>query len=403
MESIYFFKTLTQTIGYKITCKNDNFVAMIKRRFISQLQLTLFLMSGLLIQGVTHAQTVVAITQIESPAIETSGLIRTDGKTITHNDSGGEAALYEIDTLNGQVSRTVEILSSTNIDWEALCMDDNYIYIGDFGNNQGTRTNLRIYKISKEDYLDEGNTAVNAEIISFIYEDQDDFTPSQFTTNFDAEAVIVKNQMLYIFTKNWGNGWSNIYVLPTTPGSHLANRVDSINTEGMVTDASYSATDDRITLVGYTTILEPFVFEIENIGDQLFSQSELTRTNISFPSGYSRQVEGISHIVGENYLLSTEEGITGNSGLFSLIMGEPNSIAENLGVDILIYPNPASDIIYLKSDEPLKFELLNLKGKVVKQTASNQINLKGLASGTYLISVQNLQGIEIKREKIVVL
>jgi hypothetical protein len=281
-------------------------------------------------------------------------------------------------------------------------MDENHIYIGDFGNNQGTRTDLKIYKISKSDYLNEDNSVVSAEVISFIYDDQDDFTPSQFTTNYDAEAFIARDEALYIFTKNWGNNWSNIYELPTTPGSYLANRIDSINTEGMVTDATYSDTDGRIVLVGYTNSFQPFVFEIDSIGDLLFSQSELTRTNISFPSGYSIQAEGISNFSGENYLLSTEESITGNSGLFKLSLSEPNSINEKLDVDISIYPNPASDIINVKSDIPLLFALLNLDGKIIKQSTSNQINLKGLAAGTYLVSVQNMEGVELKREKIVV-
>jgi len=35
---------------------------------------------------------------------ETSGLIYLNGKLITHNDSGGEPALYELDTITGNVT-----------------------------------------------------------------------------------------------------------------------------------------------------------------------------------------------------------------------------------------------------------------------------------------------------------
>lgn len=402
MNSPYFSKTLTHPIGYKMVLKFDNFVAMKNCWKTVYAKLASLLLFSILFQIDTEGQSITTIIQIEPPAIETSGLLRIEEKTITHNDSGGEAALYEIDTLTGDISRTVEVLNATNIDWEAICNDETYLYIGDFGNNQGNRTDLKIYKILLSEYLDESNASVNSEVISFIYEDQDDFTPSQFTTNFDAEGFVVKNDVLIVFTKNWGNSWTNIYELPMTPGAYLAARIDSINTEGLVTDATYSIADDRVVLVGYTSILNPFVFEIDNIADQLFSESELTRTDIAFPPGFSRQVEGISHVIEENYILSTEEGITGNPGLFNLSMSEPNAISESTVAEISIYPNPSSGIVYVKSDKSIQFELLNLEGKVLIRSTSDQMDLKGLPAGTYLISIQNRKGVEIKREKIVV-
>ena len=60
-------------------------------------------------------------------------------------------ALYELNVTNGNVSRTVTIQNAANVDWEDICTDDDYIYIGDFGNNSGNRTNLRIYKVLKSD------------------------------------------------------------------------------------------------------------------------------------------------------------------------------------------------------------------------------------------------------------
>jgi hypothetical protein len=55
--------------------------------------------------------------------------------------------IYEIDTL-GNLIRTININSANNSDWEDITQDDlNNFYIGDFGNNNNDRTNLRIYKI----------------------------------------------------------------------------------------------------------------------------------------------------------------------------------------------------------------------------------------------------------------
>jgi hypothetical protein len=67
---------------------------------------------------------------------------------ITHNDSGGQANLYEINASTGAL-RTVAITNATNVDWE-YAQDASYIYIGDIGNNFGNRTDLKIYKISRK-------------------------------------------------------------------------------------------------------------------------------------------------------------------------------------------------------------------------------------------------------------
>jgi len=76
---------------------------------------------------------------------ETSGLIYYDNKLITHNDSGNAAELYEINSVNGSITRTITISNATNIDWEDIAQDDTYIYIGDIGNNSGSRTDLKFY------------------------------------------------------------------------------------------------------------------------------------------------------------------------------------------------------------------------------------------------------------------
>ncbi len=89
---------------------------------------------------------------------------------ITHNDSGGEPKLYEVDTLTGNVTREVLIQNATNKDWEDICHDETYIYIGDFGNNNNYRTDLKIYRITIEDYLN--RDTVEADVIAFNYQDQ---------------------------------------------------------------------------------------------------------------------------------------------------------------------------------------------------------------------------------------
>ena len=88
-----------------------------------------------------------------------------NGKIIKHNDRGDAANLYDIDGLSCSLLRIILITNATNEDWEDLAEDEDHIYIGDFGNNDGNTTNLRIYKILKSDF--KNKTAVTAERISF--------------------------------------------------------------------------------------------------------------------------------------------------------------------------------------------------------------------------------------------
>ena len=209
---------------------------------------TLLLPALILLPFSGFCQQVDLVTTLSDSLIETSGLILLDDRLITHNDSGGESALYEIDTTSGNISRKVIIDNATNVDWKDLCYDNTHIYIADFGNNSGSRTNLRVYRVNISDYLSTPNDTISADTIFFNYADQVDFTPTSLMTNYDAEGLISWNDSLYIFTKNWGNQWTNVYALPKTPGNYSLLRKGSINVEGFVTAASFNADSNSIIL-----------------------------------------------------------------------------------------------------------------------------------------------------------
>lgn len=139
-------------------------------------------------------------TKLDKLLTETSGLLYSKGFIWTHNDGGGEAALYKVNPKNGKIVQKVSISNAKNKDWEDLAQDDQFIYIGDFGNNQGQRKDLKIYKIKKAD-LNENNTTASAEILTFSYPEQTDFAISD-QHNFDCEAFFCWNNQLHLFTKN---------------------------------------------------------------------------------------------------------------------------------------------------------------------------------------------------------
>ncbi|MEO8773887.1 MAG: T9SS C-terminal target domain-containing protein [Gelidibacter sp.] len=211
------------------------------------------------------AQNALDITQLQTPALdETSGLLFYNNSIITHTDSGGKAELYEINARTGAITKTVRITNASNIDWEDIAQDSSYIYIGDIGNNSGNRTDLKIYKISKHDF-NTTNGNVTAEIISYSYADQLDFSRRPNNTNWDAEALIYYGNQLLVFTKNWLDNKTNVYSIPKNSGTHSAVLVCSYNTNGLITGADISFDESVIYLTGYSTSEAPFVYTIHNI------------------------------------------------------------------------------------------------------------------------------------------
>ena len=103
---------------------------------------------------------------LPAAVLETSGLTFIDNNLYTHNDDT-DINIYQLNTTTGAILQTLPVRGTSNQDWEDIDKDDEYVYIGDFGNNvRGNRTNLRIIRVDKAGLL-AGNPAVNS--INFIY------------------------------------------------------------------------------------------------------------------------------------------------------------------------------------------------------------------------------------------
>ncbi len=190
------------------------------------------------------------VTTLDTEVFETSGLEKVNGKFYTHNDGGNSNLLYEINTSTGDVIRTITVNGAANVDWEDLASDATYLYIADIGNNGGDRDDLIIYKILKSTL--DTNTTVDAETIAFSYADQTNFDYESYTTPYDAEALIVYQGKLYIFTKNWEDSTSKAYEIPTIPGNYEVTSVSEKTLDVMVTGADIDDTGSSVSLVGYT-------------------------------------------------------------------------------------------------------------------------------------------------------
>ena len=352
----------------------------------------------------TLAQQLPLVTNLDNSIAESSGLVYINGALITHNDSGGANELYEINTLDGTISRTVSITNATNVDWEDLTADDTYIYIADFGNNSGNRTDLKIYRILISDFFD--SESVSADIIEFSYKDQVDFSSNPGATDYDAEALISFNGDLFIFTKQWVSQNTSIYKLSSSPGNYELEIEDTITIGGLVTGAAVSTNNSTILLTGYNiTIIpfgfQPFIVELSGFSNGLFSNGSQLNTGVSISGGTSDQIEAITPYSSSDFYISSELFGSDNPGLFSYT-SSALSLNKPMFEQIDMYPNPSSEIVYFKGDIT-GIEVYNLSGQLLlKQPNKNPLDLARFSKGIYHIILLNSDnGIRMAKKLIV--
>ena len=200
------------------------------------------------------------IVELDEKLAESSALIViNDSSFITLNDSGNTPELY-VFNIEGEVTHTCYIANSKNKDWEALAYDgENRLFIGDIGDNKNKRKKRTIYTVFLDEVLTEDTTI--ASVMSFTYQEQTAFPPPKEALYYDAEALVFKNDSLFVFTKNRTvpfDGIVKVYAL---------NLIDSIQEaavffelelpatswiEDSVTDAFYD--DGTLLLLTYSKI-----------------------------------------------------------------------------------------------------------------------------------------------------
>jgi hypothetical protein len=240
-------------------------------------------------------------SQLLSDSIkETSGLIAFNNLLWTHNDDH-DTTIYGLDST-GRIKKKIILEKVINHDWEEISQDSNFIYLGDFGNNySGNRTDLHILKIEKKSFL-EGNPSIQT--ISFRYPDQTDLsTKKPNTTNFDCEAFIVSADSIYLFTKQWSSSTTSIYSLPKQSGNHIAQYKGTIDTQGLITGATFLESKKRIVLCGYSKVGEPFLYLLYDYKNNDFLSGNKRRIDLKLPF---HQIEGIATEDGLHYYLTNE-------------------------------------------------------------------------------------------------
>lgn len=189
---------------------------------------------------------------------EASGVeIDENGNFWSINDSGNDALLIGFNS-DGSLHEQLSLSSLSNIDWEDLAYENETLYIGDFGNNDNDRVDLKIYKLPDFLNIDAGNAgSVTTSIINFSLEDQDQFPPADNNLHFDMEAFFVFENQIYLFSKDRSDpfaGITKMYILDDEAGTQIAKLAGTFSTssdkkEGAITSADISPDGSKIVLI----------------------------------------------------------------------------------------------------------------------------------------------------------
>ena len=189
-------------------------------------------------------------------------MVSPDGLLWIIEDSGNKNRIYGVDQ-QGILEREIKIKKAKNKDWEDFTKDtEGNLYIGDFGNNNNKRKDLRIYKVQNpENTLDDELVATK---IEFYFPEQRKFPPSKKRLWYDVEAFFHWQGHFYLFTRNRASsfdGRSLVYKVPARAPlkrgkhkKHVAKLLGTITTcdkpqSCSITSAAISPDTSKVVLL----------------------------------------------------------------------------------------------------------------------------------------------------------
>ncbi|MFT2007499.1 hypothetical protein ACMA1I_02395 [Pontibacter sp. 13R65] len=237
------------------------------------------------------------VGRLDKSISESSGFARASDSTFwTHSDAGGPGELYRFN-LTGELLQTIQ-LPLRNQDWEELAQDkEGNLFIGDFGNNNNTRRNLRIYRVQPE-------AEQQPDTIQISFADQLEFPPPRGQRHFDMEAFFYHNDSLHLFSKSWpvsSKKQTRLYQMPAQSGTYSLQPQQALRLHSSITAADIEEeTQESFALFGYGRL---YLFRLESGG-----KISLDGQRYCLPLGRTGQAEALLYLSREQVLVGNEKG-----------------------------------------------------------------------------------------------
>ncbi|TAL48089.1 hypothetical protein EPN87_01470 [archaeon] len=244
--------------------------------------------------------------QINATRIGTHNVPEASGIAASHNypgiywmisDSDNPPILYAV-SPNGTAVKNVWVdmtnKSVTNIDWEDLAMDlDNNIWIGDIGDNGGSRSSYVLYKF-KEPYPYSGIESLPVTEYRFVYPDGNRNAESMFVWNGIPYIIAKESLAVYKFPELNSSKTVTLQQIATFKESGYTLTGAAIARNGLMLAIINDANDTHWIFErgAYTDIADFFNFPTKQY-------------KIQFPNGGG---EGIGFVNGYDIIVTSEAG-----------------------------------------------------------------------------------------------
>lgn len=225
------------------------------------------------------------VTYLDAELLETSGLCFLNDKLYTFNDGGNPNKIFELNPENGQINKSLS-LNFSNTDWEAVTTNGKDLFIGDFGNNSGSRKDLTIFQLQIKN--DSVKTVTK---IPFGFLNQIHFNSNNLNHDFDAEALIFDNNQLHLFSKEWKSKKTSHYVIDFKNETQKLSPIENYKTKFCTTDACFFK--NKLYLIGYTKKGRCFLQIFEKNQNGLFFNKPLQKYRLGSVLTIG-QIEGIT-------------------------------------------------------------------------------------------------------------
>lgn len=312
------------------------------------------------------------VTSVNCPgvrnlAIYQNKLVATRGEYLTTYDS----YLHVYDASNLNLIQAIDTIQGPRWAAQNIVIDGNNAYIAvnnayEWGNEKGIVGKLDLTNLTYGNEIDLGVDGKNPD-----------------------NMVKSGNSIYTINNKDWsGSSISKI---------DLSNATSStVNLNSASTGCGTSALrDDKIVYqISNETILNEFDYMLMNnvgpINGITMNFYELAQDPISgnlYASNTDYTTFGKVYVYDNQNieLLNFNVGIAPGTIGFDIRMSSSAGLNE-IKEEILIYPNPTSTVLTVQNAKGNEVIILDLFGKILIQTSSNEIDLSHLTSGTYFVS-----------------
>jgi len=159
---------------------------------------------------------------LSKPLNEISGIVA-DGNELWGITDKPKAVVYKL-SADGKLLQEISVKNAKATDVEAVTKDENFVYIGDLGDNEGGREERQVIKVSKATIGKDKNAEVTGEIITFRFSDEV-MVDKKKKNNYDCESILSFGDSLYLFTKRRTDLQTELFSLPKTAGNYIARSI----------------------------------------------------------------------------------------------------------------------------------------------------------------------------------